>query len=248
MHHISKPVSFHSIQFTFPPVLISKLLHIKMSSFAVTSVVLLSSVMLSCNAALSIFGVSSAVAGSTADGRVAFTDSETFTVDNIDFSRGLGSAQFRISDPSFVNGSAVSIADAQRGTAPSNITAFSDGFANSFVVASNPDNNGIIADGASLIDTFATPNSAGLNGSAAVEASMNGTGFIQFQNQAGGVASSQFGDANYNYTSRFNVSGNDATVADLVNVQLVSNENQTGSSLTICVGSIANCTNFTPGI
>eukprot|EP01023_Acetabularia_acetabulum_P064260 TRINITY_DN825_c0_g1_i1.p1 TRINITY_DN825_c0_g1~~TRINITY_DN825_c0_g1_i1.p1 ORF type:complete len:217 (+),score=42.23 TRINITY_DN825_c0_g1_i1:172-822(+) len=216
-----------------------------MNSFFVTLVVLLFAALTCCNA---LFGNSTGQSLGDGFGQIVFTDAETFTVDNEDFSRGLGSAQFRVLDESEVSGRAISVASAQRGTNPTNITAFSDGFSNSLVIGVSQDNLGISADGASLIDTFATSNSAGLNGSAAVEAAVNGSGFIQFQNQAGGLTSSQFGDANYNYTSRFNVSGNDVIVADLVNVQLVSNENQTGSSLTLCVGNLANCSNFTPGI
>jgi len=60
-------------------------------------------------------------------------------------------------------------------------TSLANGYANSFASGVNQQGNGVFAVGASLIDTFATPNSAGLNGSAAVEGVVyNGDGYIVF--------------------------------------------------------------------
>eukprot|EP01024_Parvocaulis_polyphysoides_P059789 TRINITY_DN6482_c0_g1_i1.p3 TRINITY_DN6482_c0_g1~~TRINITY_DN6482_c0_g1_i1.p3 ORF type:complete len:222 (-),score=41.29 TRINITY_DN6482_c0_g1_i1:342-1007(-) len=187
-----------------------------------------------------IYGFSAADASALSVGLQTFTDSQTFTVDNRNFSQAIGSSQFAVADPSAIAGGALSqgaVLRAANGTA----TAGGSGFANSLLLGYNPSGNGVIGQGASSINIAATPDAAGLNATAATLAAVNGVGTLLWQNQAGGSIFSPNGPASYNFTTRYNATGENATIAELVNVRLVSNENETGSALTICVGDGSNC-------
>eukprot|EP01026_Neomeris_dumetosa_P067721 TRINITY_DN6612_c0_g1_i2.p1 TRINITY_DN6612_c0_g1~~TRINITY_DN6612_c0_g1_i2.p1 ORF type:complete len:259 (-),score=25.19 TRINITY_DN6612_c0_g1_i2:478-1149(-) len=181
------------------------------------------------------FGSSAADSAALANGLITFSDSQTFTVDNANFSQGIASSTFSAADPSSITGGSLSFVSVARGVNDT-VTSVAEGYANSLLLASNPSGTGVIGEGASSVLGAVTPTAAGLNATAATVARVNGFGTILWQNQAGGVVASQNGPAAYNFTTRYNATGVNATVEELVNVRLVSNEKETGSALTVCVG------------
>eukprot|EP01026_Neomeris_dumetosa_P077650 TRINITY_DN8385_c0_g1_i1.p1 TRINITY_DN8385_c0_g1~~TRINITY_DN8385_c0_g1_i1.p1 ORF type:complete len:217 (+),score=40.59 TRINITY_DN8385_c0_g1_i1:180-830(+) len=188
-----------------------------------------------------IGGQSFADAASLATGLQTFSDSFTFNVDNANFSSAIASGQFATVDPTYIAGGTLSQAGVQR-TLNGSQTAVAAGFANSLLLGLSTTGAGVAGQGASAVEAAATPTEAGLNATAATVAAVNGPGTLLWQNQAGGLVNTTAnGPAAFNFTTRYNATGVNPSVAELVNVRLVSNDQETGSALTICVGNSTNC-------
>eukprot|EP01024_Parvocaulis_polyphysoides_P042553 TRINITY_DN3889_c0_g1_i2.p1 TRINITY_DN3889_c0_g1~~TRINITY_DN3889_c0_g1_i2.p1 ORF type:complete len:252 (-),score=41.19 TRINITY_DN3889_c0_g1_i2:251-907(-) len=186
-------------------------------------------------------GQSAADAAALATGLFTFTDSNTFNVDNRNFSSAIASSQFAAADPNQIAGGSLSLAGVSR-TVNGSQTSSAAGFADSLLLGFSAPGAGVQGQGASSVEVAATPTEAGLNATAATVARVNGPGTLLWQNEAGGVVNtSANGPAQYNFTTRYNATGVNPEVAELVNVRLVSNSQETGSALTICVGNSTNC-------
>eukprot|EP01026_Neomeris_dumetosa_P013187 TRINITY_DN145_c0_g1_i1.p1 TRINITY_DN145_c0_g1~~TRINITY_DN145_c0_g1_i1.p1 ORF type:complete len:221 (-),score=34.88 TRINITY_DN145_c0_g1_i1:278-940(-) len=182
-----------------------------------------------------IGGQSFADAAALASGLITFSDSDTFNVDNKNFSTAIASSQFAAADPQVIQGGSLSVAGARR-TANGTETSLASGFSSSVLLGASFNSSGVVGQGASSVIAAATPTEAGVNATAATVAQAAGPGTLLWSNTAGGlVNTTAYGAAQYNFTTRYNATGVNPQIAELVNVRLVSNKNETGSALTICV-------------